>query len=141
MPYATAVDIETIYGRDVLNAVADRSGSGYQDESAIAAALQASEDEINAYLGGRYRVPLSPVPPYIRQMCVDITVYRLALDVIPRTEEMRLRYLDHINYLKAVAAGKIDLPGVGGSGGGDSGDGSGSNSAGTGAKILNSRRG
>src|SRR5690606_11273033 len=99
MPYATAVDIEKIYGREILDAVADRSRTGQQDDDAVAAALQVSEDEINSYLGGRYSVPLEPVPPYIRQMCVDFTVYRLALDIAPRSEEMRLRYLDHISYL------------------------------------------
>lgn len=138
MPYATATDIETIYGRQILDAVADRSQTGQQDEDAVAAALQVSEDQINSYLGGRYKVPLEPVPPYIRQMCVDLTVYRLALDVAPRSEEMRLRYLDHIDYLKDVAAGKIDLPGIINTG---SGDDTGQDTVGTGAKILASRRG
>lgn len=140
MAYATARDIETIYGKEILDIVADRSNTGRQDVDAVQAALQVSEDEINSYLGARYAVPLNPVPPYIRQMCVDFTVYRLALDAAPRSDEMRLRYLDHISYLKDVATGKVDLPGYIDSGGGGS-DSDGTNTLGPGAKILASKRG
>jgi phage gp36-like protein len=140
MAYATAEDIETIYGREILDIVADRSNSGRQDVDAVAAALQVSEDQINSYLGSRYSVPISPVPPYIRQMCVDFTVYRLALDAAPRSDEMRLRYLDHIQYLKDVAKGIVDLPGLV-NGDGSIGGGAGTDTLGPGAKILSSRRG
>jgi len=146
--YATAIDIERIYGRYLLDAVADRDTSGIQDQDAIESALITATDEINAYIGSRYSVPLNPVPPYIRQMCVDIAVYRLALDVGPRTDEMRLRYDDHIKYLKDVAAGRVDLPGFvptdPGDGGGSSGGGPNTdtpNTLGPGAKILPSIRG
>lgn len=135
--YATNTDIITIYGEQVLNAVASRDGSNRQSYEAVEAALDAASAEIDTYLGNRYTVPLVAPPPYIRQVCVDITVYRLALDVGPRTEEMRLRYKDAIEYLRAVAKGDIDLPLTGGSTGGG-GNGS---SAGTAARVIGSKRG
>lgn len=110
MAYATSLDIETIYGSEILDAVSDRDRTGTRNELAIQAALDAASAEIDTYIGNRYTTPLQSVPPYIRQICVDITVYRLALDIAPRTEEMRLRYMDAIAYLRSVSEGKIDLP-------------------------------
>lgn len=137
MPYATNSDIIVIYGEAVLDAVASRDGSGRQNYESVDAALQSASDEIDTYIGSRYTVPLTAPPPYIRQCAVDIAVYRLALDIGPRTEEMRLRYMDAITYLKSVAKGDIDLPVVGG---GDGGTGTGSG-AGTGARVIGARRG
>jgi phage gp36-like protein len=136
MVYASNADIIIIYGEAVLDTVASRDSSGRQSYEAVDAALQSASDEIDTYLGGRYTVPLETPPPYIRQICVDIAVYRLALDIGPRTEEMRLRYTDAINYLKSLAKGDLDLPVTGGEGGGGSGTG-----AGTNARIIGSLRG
>ena len=137
MAYATTQDIVVIYGEEILNAVADRDRSGRSDEDAVQAALEAASAEIDTYLGSRYTVPLTSPPPYIRQIAVDITVYRLALDIAPRTEEMRLRYMDAITYLKAVAAGTIDLPTTTGDPGG-SGT---ADTVGSGAKVIGALRG
>lgn len=137
MAYATSSDIEMIYGPEILDAVADRDRSGRRNELAIQAALDSASAEIDTYIGNRYTTPLDSVPPYIRQVCVDITVYRLALDVAPRTEEMRLRYQDAIAYLKAVSEGKIDLPITE-----DPNDPvDGGNSVGVGAKVIGAKRG
>lgn len=138
MAYATASDIEIIYGSSILDAVSDRDGTGRRNTASIEAALDAASAEIDTYLGIRYTVPLASAPPYIRQICVDITVYRLALDIAPRTEEMRLRYVDAINYLKAIADGKINLPVVS-DGSGEPGDGG--SSVGVGASVFGARRG
>lgn len=137
MAYATNNDIITIYGEQVLNAVASRDGSNRQSYEAVEAALDAASAEIDTYIGNRYTVPLVAPPPYIRQVCVDISVYRLALDVGPRTDEMRLRYKDAIEYLRAVSKGDIDLPVTGGT---DPGGGTG-NPAGTGARVIGAKRG
>lgn len=136
MAYATSDDIVIIYGEEILNAVADRDRSGRRDEDAVTAALQAASDEIDTYLAARYDVPLVTPPPYIRQVCVDISVYRLALDIAPRTEEMRLRYMDAINYLKAVSEGKIDLPTTGTPPGTGTG-----NTVGSSARVIGALRG
>jgi phage gp36-like protein len=136
MAYATQANIVTLYGQELLDAVASRDGSGRADPETVTAALDAATAEIDTYLGVRYTVPLDPVPPYIRQVCVDIAVYRMALDIGPRTEEMRVRYADAIAYLKNVAEGKFELPDTG-SGGEDPGGGS----AGTGARVISAKRG
>jgi phage gp36-like protein len=135
MAYATQAQIVTMYGQDLLDAVASRDGSGRGSPETIAAALDAASAEIDTYLSVRYTVPLVPAPPYIQQICVDIAVYRMALDIGPRTEEMRLRYADAIAYLKNVADGKFELPDTGG------GETPGGGSAGTGARVIGAKRG
>jgi phage gp36-like protein len=137
MAYATEANIVTMYGQDLLDAVASRDGSGRANPDTVTSALEAATAEIDTYLGVRYTVPLDPVPPYIRQVCVDIAVYRMALDIGPRTEEMRVRYADAIAYLKNVAEGKFELPDTSGGGGEDPGGGN----AGTGARVIGAKRG
>lgn len=136
--YASQADITTLYGADLLAIVGDRNGDGVIDTTAVAAALEIATSEIETYLAGRYRVPLSVVPPYIRQLCIDIAVYRLAHSDAPRTEEMRRRYDDAIRFLTAFAKGTVEIPGLDQGGGED--DGTESEAVGGGAKIIVLRR-
>ena len=134
--YATKADIERIYGVELLTIISDLDENGRVDDLAVTAALETATSEIDSYVGGRYVVPLDPIPTYIRQCCVDIAVYRLAHSEAPRTAEMRLRYEDAMRYLRDVAKGTVaiqgadDLP---------AGDGNGSDVGST-ARILNLKR-
>lgn len=108
MAYATQSDIETLYGADAL-VVADRDGDGEADAAAVARALDAASAEIDTYLAVRYPLPLPGVPAMLRQWCVDIAVYRLALAADVRSDEHRTRYEDALAALKRVADGKAAL--------------------------------
>ena len=120
----------------MLAIVGDRAGDGVVDTVAIEAALEIATSEIETYLAARYDVPLRPVPPYVKQLCIDIAVYRLAHSDAPRTEEMRRRYDDAIRFLTAFAKGTVEIPGAAP----DNGDGSEGEAVGGGAKIIPLRR-
>ena len=119
MAYATQADITELYGADSLF-VADRDGDGVVDAPAVTRALVSASDEIDSYIGVRVTLPLATVPGILRQLAVDIAVYRLALSRDVRSEEHRLRYEDALRFLKAVAKGEAVLAFTGdGAGEGD----------------------
>lgn len=108
MPYATPEDIVTLYGSAALY-VADHDRDGEADDTAVLRALQSASDEIDSFIGVRYRLPLAHVPGILRNHCVDIAVYRLALSADVLSEEHRRRYEDAIAHLKRLADGKATL--------------------------------
>lgn len=108
MAYATQADIADLYGPDALY-VADRDGDGVADAVAVTRALSSAKDEIDSYLGVRYRLPLAAVPGILRQYAVDIALYRLALSREVLSEEHRTRYDDALAALKRIAEGKAIL--------------------------------
>jgi phage gp36-like protein len=108
MTYATAADIADIYGADAL-LVADRDGDGMADTVAVDRALDAASEEIDSHVGVRYRLPLPAVPGLLRQLAVDIALYRLAATADVQSENHRTRYEDALATLKRIADGKATL--------------------------------
>lgn len=108
MPYASADDIIQLYGADALY-VADRNRDGEPDLTAVDRALTSASDEIDSYLAVRYTLPLPTVPGILRQHCVDIAVYRLALAADVRSDEHRKRYDDATAHLLQIVDGKAAL--------------------------------
>lgn len=112
MAYATQADIMAVYGEDALVIVADRAGDGEIDAAAVNQALAAATSLIDAHVGVRYMTPLATVPDLVRDLCIDITLYKLATEGNGLTEEKRTRYEDALSLLKRIADGKanLDLP-------------------------------
>lgn len=112
MAYATSADITAIYGEDALLVVADRAGDGVVDAAAVERALAAATALIDANVGVVYTTPLSSVPDLVRDLCVDIALYKLATEGNGLTDEKRTRYEDALSLLKRIADGKanLDLP-------------------------------
>lgn len=108
MPYAAALDIVALYGPSALY-VADRDNDGVADAAAVDRALVSASDEIDSHVGVRHALPLAAVPGILRQHCVDIAVYRLALSADVLTEEHRRRYDDAVAHLRRIAEGKATL--------------------------------
>ncbi|SNR22893.1 DUF1320 domain-containing protein [Paracoccus sediminis] len=108
MSYATAPDIVDLYGPSALY-VADRDNDGTVDAAAVDRALVSASDEIDSHVGVRHALPLAAVPGILRQHCVDIAVYRLALSADVLTEEHRRRYEDAVAHLRRIAEGKAAL--------------------------------
>lgn len=109
-PYATKADIDTLYGTRVLEVIADRDRDGNVDEDAVTRALTEATGEIESYISKRYLIPLSPVPPLIRRVCVDIAAYHLAgLTGATMTNEIRARYERAIGLLKDISGGRAGL--------------------------------
>lgn len=108
MAYATVNDIVELYGQSALY-VADHDRDGAADAGVAERAIVSAEAEIDTYIGARYPLPLTVVPIFLTQLCVDIAVYRLALSADVLTEEHRRRYDDAIKHLMRIADGKAAL--------------------------------
>ena len=108
MPYATQSDITLLYGANALY-VADHDRDGVADEAAVARALTSATGEIDTYLAARYALPLPEVPEFLKQLTVDIALYRLALSADVATTEHRTRYEDALSHLRKIAEGKAAL--------------------------------
>lgn len=110
--YATAADLEAEVGADRLTALTDRDGDGAADPEAAAKALKQASDEIDAYLAGRYDLPLEAGRAAIlKQSAMDIAIYRLAgsTDSALLTEDRRKRFDDAIRFLKGISKGEISI--------------------------------
>jgi phage gp36-like protein len=108
MAYATQSDIVLLYGANAL-VVADHDRDGVPDTDAVTRAIEAAGGEVDTYIGTRYRLPLHEVPTFLRQLTVDIALYRLALAADVATTEHRTRYEDALGHLKLIGAGKAGL--------------------------------
>lgn len=107
--YATQTDIENRYGAEALLVAADRDGDGEVDENVVEKALDDATDEINAYIGTRFSLPLATVPALLVRLCVDIAFYRLSADAGSATEEKRKRFDDVLVLLNRISKGDAGL--------------------------------
>lgn len=109
MSYATQLDLEQNYGVNKVTRLADFDRDGAADVDVITEALEFASSIIDAHLSIRFAVPVTPVTRVVRDLCVDIALYRLAHDELKRTVEMRQRYEDAIDLLKRIAEGKASI--------------------------------
>jgi phage gp36-like protein len=109
MAYATEIDIIDLYGAELLDTLADKSGDGMRDAAAVVRALDDAASLIDGYLSQRYTLPLPAVPAFLRTMCIDITLYRLASNPALLSEDARRRYDDALRFLRDIGAGKASL--------------------------------
>lgn len=107
MAYATQSDMESRFGAEEVLQLADRDGDSLHDAGVVDGALIDADAEIDAYLAGRYTLPLASVPPLITRIACDIARYRLWDD--RASEEVRRRYEDARRLLGEIAAGRVTL--------------------------------
>lgn len=77
------------------------------NEIKLTSALNTASREIDGYIAKRYEVPLTVIPGFIKQYCIDITWYRLAQNNAP--EAYQKRYDNAIARLKDIEKGQILL--------------------------------
>lgn len=79
----------------------------------IAAAIEDAGAEIDGYLGGRYPLPLEPVPKVIHKFCKDMAVYNLisrsGLDEQAEEKNFLTRYNNAVKFLVLLAEGRVSL--------------------------------
>ncbi|PAY00139.1 hypothetical protein CKO50_17085 [Pseudoalteromonas sp. HM-SA03] len=109
MTYAAAEDMQNRFNHQDLVLLTERSHSapGEVDMAVLTQALEDATAEINAYLSGRYMLPLNIVPTALVRICCDIARYFLSGDNAP--EHIHQRYMDAVKFLKAVNAGAVSL--------------------------------
>jgi phage gp36-like protein len=107
--YATEQNIVERYGQDQLLVLADRDGDGIADQDVIARALADADAEIDAYLAGRYELPLAAVPVILTRVACDLVIWHLCDSDTLATDQRRKRYEDAVGLLKRLASGEVSL--------------------------------
>ena len=110
MSYSSLDDIKKLIPEETIIQLTDDENLGFVNQSRIDEAIAQADAEIDSYCGGRYTVPLSPVPDIIRKISVDIAIYNLysrRVEVIPETRAER--YKNAIRQLEGIAKGTISI--------------------------------
>ena len=116
MPYATPQDLIDRLGAREATAISDRFGTGQPDAGVLTLALAQAEDELNAYVGRRYALPLltstgavAAVPTMLTRLAIDVARYRQTGTEIMETEAIRNRFKDAVKILEQIANGSVSL--------------------------------
>ena len=110
MAYCTLDDIKRQLPEAVVMSLTDDSVTGSVDEGVVAEAIADADAEINAWMGGRYQVPFSPVPDVIRKISIDIAVYNLESRRDGDPPEVRKdRYRNAVKLLESIARGIVTI--------------------------------
>ena len=109
MPYSTKDDILEQIAAAELVRLTDDADLGAVDEAVVARAIADADAEIDAYLGERYTLPLSPVPALARKLSVDIALYNLYSRRLAAPEPRQRRYEDAKALLREAARGLVAL--------------------------------
>lgn len=119
MTYATPQDLIARLGEREATAISDRAATGQPDLVVLASALALAEDEVNAYVGRRYALPLKSadtglavVPSMLTRLAIDIARYRQTGTEIMETESIRNRFKDALKVLDQIARGEVSLGNV-----------------------------
>lgn len=110
--YATLQDVQDRIGERELIALTDRSDPplGVVDATVVERALADASAQIDAYLAGRYTLPLNNVPAELRRMAVEMGLYHLqSLRPLGDIEDTRKRYEDCLRFLRELSDGKRSL--------------------------------
>lgn len=107
--YAKQVDMVSVLGEREVIMLTDRRLLGKIDTIVLEDALSLASDEIDAYLDGRYALPLPSVPRLLTRLCCDIARYRLSGGDAQETEPARNRYRDAIKMLESIKRGDLTL--------------------------------
>lgn len=108
--YCSLFDLYKHISESDLVALTDDTETGSIDQQIISQAIQDADAEINAYLYGRYDVPITPVSPIITKISVDLTIYRLSgRRGMPIPDDRKFRYTESIRMLKDIQKGTATL--------------------------------
>jgi phage gp36-like protein len=109
--YATRDDLAKRFGEVRMGELADRDGDNVEDTGVVVTALLDADHTINAYLAGRYRVPLAPVEELVVRLASELAWYFLHGDAPP--EDVVAKYKAAIKTLEGIAGGFPKLQAAG----------------------------
>ena len=110
--YATTADLMSRHAERDLRLLTDETGQTIV-ASRLDTALQDASDEIDAYLGARYELPLAAGAAALVRPCCDIAIYRIqSLRPNDAVEDARRRYEAVVKYLTLLQKGQVLLPGA-----------------------------
>ncbi len=94
---------------DDENPVTDAQGNPDINTANVNTAIDNAQAEIDSYAAARRPVPLDPVPPMIRKIAVDITLYNLFSRHWTGEDESNIenRYKNAVKWLEKYAKGEV----------------------------------
>lgn len=95
------------HGAQELLQLTDRDGDGVEDSGVLDKAVQDAENEIDAYVGARYALPLATTPLLLTRIARDLVRYFLFDQRAP--EEVRERYKRAVKLLESIRSGDTSL--------------------------------
>lgn len=107
--YVTQSDLESRFGVDELNSVADYDGDGTPDSSTVQAAIDDAEGTIDSYLSEQYETPLSTVPNVVANAAADLAFYQLQQARHSVWDSIRERKENILSWLKDISNGNAGL--------------------------------
>lgn len=109
MAYVTQQDLVDRFGEGELIRLTnpDNYGATEVDTARLDGAIADAEALVDGYLGGRYEVPLKPVPRVITRVSADLARYYLYDEGAP--EPVAQRYEEALRFLRSCARGEAGL--------------------------------
>lgn len=109
MSYASRQQMLERYGQDELVQLTDRDqpGTGAIVEAVLERALQVADGVVDGYVGTRYPVPLTLVPPVISTIAAALARWTLYGRVKPEAVESEFR--EAMRQLRDLADGRMTL--------------------------------
>jgi len=111
MAYCTENDLLTLIPQPELAELTTDSGDT-PDSQVVTEAIDRADAEIDAYLGSRYALPLSPVPDQVKGLSMDMALYHLYSRRSVAPPVRRQKYEAALSFLKQIAAGEAVLAGA-----------------------------
>lgn len=113
MAYCTQEDLLTLLSEEELALISAETGDT-PDEAIVEDAIAAADALIDGYCEPRYRhlLPFDPVPSLVKALSADIALYHLFSRRTTMPEVRRLKYEDAVSFLKQVATGRANIPGL-----------------------------
>lgn len=107
--YATVDMMVAKFGLSEVISLSDRERVGELNSAVVADALETATSEIEAYLAGRYALPLAAVPKVVAGFCCDMARFSMCGHGTSMTDEIRKRYDAAVSFFKLVARGDVTL--------------------------------
>lgn len=111
MAYCTESDLLSLIPKKELAELTTDSGD-LPDSQVVAEAIDRADAEIDAYLGSRYTLPLTPVPDQVKGLSMDMALYHLYSRRSLAPPVRRQKYEAGLNFLKQIAAGEAVVEGA-----------------------------
>ncbi len=110
MSYILQADLLGQISNAQLIQLTDDAQSGTVDAAKVTQAIAEAEAEVNGYVATKHSVPLAaPIPDLVKQLSVDIAIYRLYHRRQRVPDDVRKSYEDAVAKLKDIAKGVLTL--------------------------------
>ena len=107
MSYCTVQNLIDRYSENELIQLSDNDNLGQVNEVVIDQSIADASSLIDGYLGGRYALPITPVPLSLVRIASELTRYYLQKGVIQ--DDVEKRYQNTIKTLEKIASGTLSI--------------------------------